>query len=214
MSWYADADTDPDNAYIGFKDYAAVNVWGQVFAVQDGSANIDVRLQARDPQVWFLRSAGWERGAEPSGGPGKMGGEYYPGDFTQHASIPVEERDEGDGIYSCSLNRLNETGIDAYHWWWNGQYPRISIPADCQGIVVRMDVRIVPEDGYSTTANAQFVCSIDCDLFATPETTVGGPNGNPGLPEARMKWVTGEWQHFYNTTLSIVQINHTTPPLS
>lgn len=122
------------------------------------------------------------------------------------------QRNDGSNLYSVTLNRLNETGLDAYHWWWDGQYPRIAIPADCLGMVVRMDVRLIPDTGYSTVAGAQFICSVDCDLFATPTTVVGGPDGNPGLPEARMKYVTGDWQHFYNTTLTANQIRQNPPP--
>lgn len=77
MSWYASSDANPNVAYTGYTSYQAVNVWGQVFAVQGGSTNVNVRVQATDPRVWFLRPSGWVRGVEPSGTPYPMGGAYF-----------------------------------------------------------------------------------------------------------------------------------------
>lgn len=210
-SWRTSADNDPDTAYTGFQSYGALNVWGQCFVATSGSANYSVRLQARDPRLYFFDGTTWTRASLTAG---SMGGAYWKGDFDPDASQDASPRSDGSGVYSVSLSSLVSSPPDVFHWWWDGMYPRIPIPANTQGIVVRMDMRLVPDDGYSTIGTTSFIASTDADLFATPNTTIDPKGWNDGLPEARMKWVTGDWQHFYNTTMTVAQINATPPSIT
>ena len=141
-----------------------------------------------------------------------MGGAYYSGDFTSNSSASV--RNDGSGMYSVSLSALTTHPPDVFHWWWDGMNPRITIPANAQGMLVRMDMRLIPDDGYLGVDGATFISTACADLFATPNTIVGPGGMNPGIPEARMKWVTGDWQHFYDTTLSVAQVNANPPSIT
>lgn len=210
--WGRGSCNDANVSYTGYASWEAVNTWGQVFVPVGGSANYNVRLQARDPRIWFLRTTGWEAGMIPSGASGAMGGAYWVGDFDPVKYQDAVVRDEGDGVYSVLMKGVESGAYDTFHYWWNGMFPRIAIPTDCRGIVVRTDMRLVPEDGYTSIDGAQFISSVDADLFATQDTLIDPKGWNDGLPQARMKWVDGEWVHFYNTTLSIEDLRVEPPP--
>lgn len=211
-SWKYSSENNPNVSYTGYTAFGAVNTWGQVFTPATGSANYNVRLQCRDPRVWFLRTAAWESAVIPSGSPGAMGGAYWAGNFDPNASQNAAKRDEGGGVWSVSLSPLATPPIDVFHYWWDGMYPRIAVPSDCRGIVVRTDMRIVPDDGYITVNGAQFIGGVDCDLFANQNTITDPKGWNDGLPEGRMKWLTDTWTRYYNTTLSIAALRAEPPP--
>lgn len=209
-SWYADADTDANKSYMAFKQYGAINTWGQVFVPAGGSDNYDVRVQMRDSRVYFLADGIWTR-VQINNGP--MGGAYWSGNFNPSGSQNASIRSDGDGMYSVPMSPTR-TRSDVFHWWWDGQNPRIPIPSHIDGILLRTDIRLVPDTGRSNVDGAKFIACSSADLFATPSTIIG-PNGmNDGTPEPRMKWVTGEWQHFYSTTLSTVALKSNPPEIT
>lgn len=196
-SWREDADTNRNRASHNFQRYGALNVWGQVFATR-ATREYNVRLQARDPRLYFFNGRRWTRA---SFDPGRMGGAYYIGSF--RASKGGRVRNDGHGAYSVSLSTLASGRWDAWHWWWDGMYPRVRIPSGTRGILVSTDMRLIPDHGKANMAGAKFITTACADLFRTPHTTVGPGGMNPGIPEGRMTWVTGRWQHFYDTTLDL-----------
>lgn len=209
-SWYADADADPSKSYTGYRQYGAINTWGQIFVPVGGAGNYNVRAQMRDARAYFLVDGTWRRAQTDNG---RMGGAYWSGDFNPSGSQNAQIRGDGDGAYSVPMSKTASKS-DVFHWWWDGQNPRIPIPANVDGILLRTDVRLIPDSGYSTTGGAKFIACGSADLFATPQTIIG-PNGmNDGTPEPRMKWVTGEWQHFYSTTLSIAALKANPPTIT
>lgn len=192
-SWKESSDADPDADNLQFQEYGAVNVWGQCFAV-DATAVYTARLQARNPRVWFLTEGGW---AETTVSPGSMGGAYYTGDF-QSGSTGASPQQDGPGIWSAPLAQL-DGAPDAYHWWWNGMYPRDPIPPGCLAIIASQEMRL--------TGPGDFLGSTGADLFATPETVVDPQGWNHGIPNPRMKWITQEWGTFYATTASLATLS-------
>lgn len=74
-------------------------------------------------------------------------------------------------------------------------------------------MRLIP-DGAGTVAGATFIGCACGDMFETMTTIIAPSGTNPGLPEPRMKWLTGEWQTFYDTTLSIAALQANPPPFS
>lgn len=53
-------------------------------------------------------------------------------------------------------------------------------------------MRLIP-DGAGTVAGATFIGCACGDMFETMTTIIAPSGTNPGLPEPRMKWLTGEW---------------------
>lgn len=197
-SWQPGAVNDPNTSSYGYQAYGAVNVWAQCFATVGGGPNYNVRVQSRDPRIYFFDGTTWTRATLTAG---SSSGAYYEGSF-QSVRTDASPRSEGSGVYSASLSALSSGTYDAYHWWWNGMFPRIAIPAGCQGILTCMDMRLVADDGFTGIAGASFEATANCDLFLTTTTTSDPSGTNDGLLQARMKFVTGEWQRFYNTTVN------------
>lgn len=211
--WAQGSVGDPNTNYTGFNAYGAVNIWSQVFVPQAGSGNYNVRILARNPRIWFYDGSVWANGVIPSGTAGAMGGSYWTGDYTPANNTAATIRYENSNAYSTSLQPLAANNpYDTFHYWWIGMFPRISIPSGTVGILVRSEMRLAPDDGYTTTVGANFMANTDADMFATPETTVDPKGWNDGLPQPRMKWVTDEWQFFYSTTLSIANLRASNPP--
>lgn len=207
-SWRESADATPEGS-TGWKNYGAVNMWGQIFPAVGASPDFNVRAQVRDPRLWWFDGSSW---TEASNTPGSLGGAYFRGDYQQTATVASQARADGDGTYSVPLNVLaSNNHVDNFHWWWNGHNPRIPVPADAAGLVSCADVRLVSDGG--AVGDRSFIASVGVDLFATPTTIVGGPNGNPGIPQPRMKWVTGDWQSFCVTTMSSASIIANPPSL-
>lgn len=198
-SWRDGADADPDQSWTGYTAWGAVNVWGQAFATTDPSS-YGARLQVRNPRLRFLIGGAWQQAAFT---PGSMSGAYYPGDF-QSGSVNGTSRQDSPGVWSMPLGPLDGEP-DALHWWWDGMYPRVPIPANADGILASQDARLI--EGSST-----LIASTGVDLFATPGTVVHPQGWNPGIPNPRMKYVTTEWQTFYVTTLGRDALTSNPPP--
>lgn len=203
-SWRTSADTDPSRDDRSFRSYEAVNIWGQAF-VTPGTSTHEVRLRVRDPRLWFLVDGEW---VEADLTPGKMEGAYYEGDF-QSGSTSGTARQEAPGVWSMSLSQLSGEK-DTLHWWWSGMYPRTEIPDDAEGILVSQRMRLVPEDGRTSGNGARTIASTGADLFASPRTVVHPQGWNPGIPNARMSYLSGKYQTFYNTTVSLQTLERTT----
>lgn len=195
-----------------FTKYAAINVWGWVFAVE-GSNRYDVRVQIRDPQAFFLLPTGWARARIPSGSAGAVEGAYWRGDFKPSEHTMASARSEGVGVYSVSMQGLTQPSRDAFHYWWQGMMPRIPIPTKAQGILVFAQMRLVPEHSGGSLAGAHYIAGVNGDLYPTP-TLVVDPSGiNPPLATSRMKYLTSQWQTFYSSTMTPDQLRHHPPPL-
>lgn len=203
-SWRTDADTDPGRDDLGFRDYGATNIWGQAF-VTSQTSNHDVRLRVRNPRLWFLIGNEW---VESDVDPGRMGGAYYEGDF-QSGSTSGTARQDAPGVWSMSLKPLAGSP-DALHWWWDGMYPRTAIPDDARGILVSQEMRLVPEDGQGRVNGARTIASTGADLFASPRTVVHPQGYNPGIPNPRMTYLSGEYETYYNTTVGLDTLKKTT----
>ena len=212
-SWRESSDATAAGS-TGWQGYGAVNLWGQIFPANGTSPNWNVRMQIRNPRLfWWLGGSNWTE-APNNANAGALGGAYYKGDFNQTATMSASPRHDGSGIYSATLQTLNPSNpVDAFHWWWEGQYPRIAKPGNAQGIVSCADIRLVPGDGQQNLGNNSYIANIGVDLFATPETVVGGPNGNPGIPQSRMIWVDGNWKRHYISTMSNAQLQNNPPTL-
>lgn len=208
-SWREQSTATPTGS-TSFKDYGAINQWGQIFVAEGADPNTNLRVQVRSPRVWWW--VGGNRYVEAENTPGRHGGAFFRGDYNQTQTLPGGARDDGADGWSVPLNRLDGQGVDSWHWWWEGQYPRLPRPANAKGIVSYIDIRLIPADGRSSLGNTEgLIANIGVDLFATPKTVVGGPNGNPGIPQPRMKQVTGNWQRIWITTLSEEQIRKHPP---
>lgn len=202
-SWRETADTDINVDYLGFNSYGAVNVWGQVFAT-DTTTAYTARLQARTPQLYFLSAAGWANAPFTAG---SMGGAYYEGSF-QGAVEGMPIRADAPGTYSFPLSGLSSGTYDASHYWWNGMFPRVAIPAGTTGILARQEMRLI-----DLVPGTNVIASTGVDEFATPETVVHPQGWNPGIPNPRMKWVTDQWQFFYGCTLSLDTLTNNPPTI-
>lgn len=193
--------------------WGGINMWGQVFATTSGTTNFAVRLQARDAQLWFLRPSGWRRATIPSGSLGALEGAYWSGSFKPDANSPATSRSEGAGVYSTSLQGLASGQRDVFHFWWEGLYPRIPIPKDASAAVVRVQLRLTPEQPGGSLSGARFIASVSGDLYATVNTKIAPGGINPAISQSRMKWVTGSWQDFFASTMSPDQLRANPPPL-
>ena len=201
-SWREGADTDPGTASTGFRDYRALNVWGQVFATES-TTSYDARLEVRAPRVWWFTGGAW---VEASLVADRVGGGYYAGDFRSEP-VAGTARADAPGTWSMPLSGLDGSP-DVLHFWWEGDFPRTQIPEGTRGILVRQEMRLTGD-----TAGAGVIGSTGADLFATPRTIVDPRGWNPGIPNARMKWVTATWQTFYATTLDLPTLQANPPPL-
>lgn len=199
-SWRDDADTDPNADSTQYQQYGAVNIWGQAFAT-DLTTAYTARLQVRKPRLWFHNGSTW---VEASITPGTMSGAYYPGDF-QSGSTSATTQQDAPGEWSGSLSGLNGEP-DAFHYWWDGMFPRTAIPVGCQGILVCQEMRL------TNAAGANIIASTGSDLFATPQTVVDPQGWNNGIPNPRMIWVTDQWSRFWATTSSLSRLNNTPSP--
>lgn len=189
--------------------WQGLNVWGQIFATESGGTNFNVRMEARNPQVFFLVGDTWQAATFTAG---DMGGAYWRGDYQPSANTSAQSRQESAGTYSVPLSALQNSGTDTYHWWWDGMNPRIAIPSNAKGAVVSQEVRIVPEGGGSL-AGANLIASISADLFATVNTIIADGGINPAIAQSRMKTVTGDFQTFYASNLSSDVLSANPPPI-
>lgn len=200
-SWRESSDADPDVDSTGWQEYGAVNVWGQCFATNT-TTGYAARLQARDPRLFFLVAGQWQEADVTAG---SMSGAYYPGDY-QSGSVGASTRQDTQGVWSAPLSGLDGEP-DAFHWWWDGMYPRTAIPDDAQGILAVQDVRLTGD-----TTGCHVIAGTGVDLFATPRTVVDPQGWNHGIPNPRMRWVTSEWQTFCATTVSLATLTNSPPP--
>ncbi len=206
---------DHSKSSTEFLSYEAINVWGQVFATTTGSPTYDVMFHTRDPKIYFLRPSGWEQATYPKNTPGKVGGAYWRGDFVPAANTRATPQPDGEGGYQVSLQPLaDETSQrDAFHFWWEGMYPRITIPRDTQGIVVKAQMKLSSNDGNKRAATAVFIASAGSDMYKSPNVDVDSSGINPAIPNSKMKYVTTNWQEFYASTLSVRQLRENPPPI-
>lgn len=200
-SWRTASDAKASVASTSFRNYKAINVWGQVFATSR-TTNYSARLVARNPRVYFFDGKKWTRAKATAS---RMEGAYYTGDFQSGATTGTARKDR-TATYSMPLSGLRGKA-DALHFWWSGMYPRVPIPAGTKGILVRQEMRL-----SGGTAGANVIGSTGADLFATPRTIVHPQGWNPGIPNPRMKRVTSRWQPFYATTVDKATLFNYPPP--
>jgi hypothetical protein len=121
----------------------AITPWGQLFEAEPGTRTHDARLHVRNPAVFFLMADGtWER-VRPSLDDPEMEGAWWDGEFRSVDSSPT--RAEPDGGYSVPLWPLTEPDRVTWHFWWDGWFPRETIPADAVGLYVEAELRLIPD---------------------------------------------------------------------
>jgi hypothetical protein len=159
-----------------------VTPWAHLFVGGSGSAEYEVRVQARKVKGYFLLANDtWQlmTAADPNTLP--IAGTFYDGNFASSANVTDAERGfqtEGSGGHSARLFTMGtKPDRKLFHWWYNGPYyPRIAVPTGCKAIYVEMQARLIPDlalDPGVNVDNTNFLLAFGADRYQAPDTYAG-----------------------------------------
>lgn len=189
----------------------AVSGWGQLFEAQQGTGTYDVRLQAREFQLYFLMKDGRWVEKRATLDDHLMEGAYWNSYFASQQGASVRDEANNGGGSSVSLKPMVKSNHATFHFWWKGWYPRELIPADAVGVFVSAQLRLLPDAAGVDVSKAKFIASVGADNYSSATYSSQG-EAISSVMQPRMKFVTAQWNSFTGTTLTEAQLRANPPP--
>ncbi len=188
--------------------FTAITAWGQVYEDAQGNSATNTRVQLRQLRALILSIQTGRWHIVQSGE--RLQGAAYREDFVGDVHRPAAIRSEPDGGISVTAGG----GYNFHFWPADG---RVAIdPRDIGGIVISMQARLVLDDQTrpDDRQQARYLLSVGGDYWASSNAQWDNLRTNGDIGIGRFKYVTGDWQMFSMSTLSLAELQKTPPPIT
>jgi hypothetical protein len=189
------------------KDWSATTMWGQIYPAKDGNPATNVRVQIRNPVMYFLsrKDGKWH----PLQGEVTVDGAAYRQDFANDANVKADIRTETDGSVSVKLT----PGYN-YHFW--PKKGRVNIDReDIAGMVSGFAARLVVEDPAKPDdrGKARLLGSCGGDYWRSVQASWKADWSNNGdWAIGRFKFIKNDWTVFTAATIDQETLRKNPPP--
>jgi hypothetical protein len=196
-----------------------LNIWGQLFTTSS-TQELGVRLQVRNPQLWYLAADDvWRKVVEDQSPDTKLTGRFDKPNTFSYVSVSSSEmglRAEGVGEgWSLRLAPFDRPDVGNFHWWYNEDYGvKPKVPAGTKGLFVAAEMRLIHDGDLSIDLDREVnvVAGMGSDHwpFASGSAGYGQTIELSTFMQPRMKFVTSEWNTFTAHSFT-AWFNGTTP---
>lgn len=174
--------------------------WGQ-FVDANGTTNNGVRIQVRNIELWNAANptAAWQRNSTING----IGGALF--DYTNYSSNGqlgnIRQEPTGGWSFAYTSGHINHI--------WDGAWPRsLNVPSSSALWHIRAEIKLIA-DAAIDFSTIKIIGSNACDWYPNNTATA---QVAAGIGQARMRFLTPNWQWFTYTGMGQDQLTANMPP--
>jgi len=189
--------------------WTCATMWGQIYPARDKSPGENVRVQIRDPRLWYLSRK--DRRWHPVQGGASVAGAAYVLDFAGDRSVNADARQEADDAVSVRM-------MPGYNYhFWPAEKVRVTLePEDVAAMASSFMARLVvddpakPDDGD----RAFLIGSCGGDFWRAQGVGWKADWSNNGdWAIGRFKRIGREWQVFTASNADAEVLRQNPPPV-
>jgi hypothetical protein len=191
--------------------WTCATMWGQIYPAKEGNPATNVRVQIRDPRLWYLsrKDGQWHLVQTDTG----VNGAAYVLNFAGDKNMKADLRREADGSVAVRMT----PGYN-FHFWPTDKGPgRVTLqPDDVAAVASSFLARLIVDDPAKPDDRDRARLAGSCGGDFWRAQGVGWKadwSNNGDWAIGRFKRLTGEWQAITGTNAEADVLRKNPPPL-